>query len=256
MIKVGSCAWNHKDWVGSFYQENRTPWLTQYSARFSTVEINATFHSIPAREDIIRWSANTPDGFVFSVKLPWKITHYKRLHQVRRDMEKFCDVIEGLGEKLGPILVQFPPQFTKDENIDIFRKFVPTLPRHLKWVFEFRSEKWYCNEIYEYLARYRYAFCMIDFKGLPRIEIVTAPFVYIRLIGDRKAIMKTTAVWNRTVIDRTDEIKWWAGKIASFEQKGLAVYCYANNHYEGYAVATIEKLNKHIKDGAEKISAN
>lgn len=256
MIKVGSCAWNHKDWVGSFYQEGKTPWLAQYSTRFNTVEIDATFHSIPVREDIERWSTNTPNGFVFSVKLPGKITHYKKLQQVRRDMEKFCDVIERLDGKLGPILVQFPPQFTKDENIDIFHKFVPTLPKHMKWAFEFRDANWYCDEIYEYLARFRYAFCLVDFKGLPRVEVVTAPFVYVRLIGDRKAMSKTTEVWDRTVIDRTEEIKWWSEKMSALARQGLTVYCYANNHYEGYAVATIEKLNKHLKDGAENIPVN
>ncbi|WP_241243518.1 DUF72 domain-containing protein [Caldicellulosiruptor changbaiensis] len=115
---IGTSGWSYSHWKEIFYPatlpyEKR---LEFYSKHFATSEVNSSFYHLPQEKTIINWYDCTPEGFIFSIKAPRSITHLKRLSAVDEEWEKFKNRIDLLKEKLGPILLQFPPSFKKDEE--------------------------------------------------------------------------------------------------------------------------------------------
>ena len=83
-------------------------YLSFYAERFHTVEVDSTFYACPSARTVANWGARTPEGFIFSVKVPQVITHEKVLVDCDSDLNEFLNTIDLLGQKLGPILFQFP----------------------------------------------------------------------------------------------------------------------------------------------------
>src|SRR5437660_11594559 len=111
--------------------------LPFYADRFSTTEINYTFHRIPSPKTIDNWKQLTPAKFRFALKVPQKITHFAKLRDCADTLEYFCKVISGLGERLGPGLVQLPLNFKKDA--DVVSSLLPDVAS-MPPAFEFRHE--------------------------------------------------------------------------------------------------------------------
>src|ERR1700737_1387814 len=116
------------EWKGKFYPEDlpAAKMLSYYAERFSTTEINYTFHRIPAPKTIENWNKLTPPTFRFGLKTPQKITHWSKPPDCAATMRFFHEVTSGLGEKLGPVLFQLPPTFKKDTFV--LGDFVNSLP--------------------------------------------------------------------------------------------------------------------------------
>ncbi|GBR26157.1 hypothetical protein AA0616_3145 [Komagataeibacter nataicola NRIC 0616] len=111
-IRIGIAGWSTFSSVAKVLQLPVTgSQLEQYAAYFTSVEINSSFYRPHRRTTYVRWAASVPPGFRFSVKLPRTITHERRLVDCQALIERFAEETDGLGEKCGPILVQFPPQF-------------------------------------------------------------------------------------------------------------------------------------------------
>jgi len=91
------------------------PVLVRYAERFRTVEINSSFYRPHRRTTYERWAQSTPDGFRFAVKAPRQITHDRRLIGAADLIGPFLESIEGLGAKLGPVLIQSPPSLAFDD---------------------------------------------------------------------------------------------------------------------------------------------
>lgn len=107
-VRVGTAGWNvSKETAGSFSSEGSH--LERYSSGFNVVEINSSFYRAHRRSTYERWAASVPDGFRFSVKMPKQITHANRLENSDSELDEFTAAASGLGEKLGPVLVQLPP---------------------------------------------------------------------------------------------------------------------------------------------------
>ena len=77
-------------------------------------------------------------------------------------------------------------------------------------------------------------------KDLGNYDLITADFSYIRWLGNRKDIEKLTTTWNSTIIDRTAELQTWVDVCEKIQKRGITQYVYANNHYSGFAPATVE----------------
>ncbi|HKT12449.1 MAG TPA: DUF72 domain-containing protein [Terriglobia bacterium] len=253
-IRLGTSSWTGDGWVDSFYPAGSKPqdFLPLYAERFDTVEIDSTFYRIPAGRTVEQWRERTPEGFIFSAKVPQTITHEKMLVDVERDLAELLRVLDLLGGKLGPLLFQFP-YFNKEKFrslgffLERLEPLLAGLAKDHQWVVEVRNRNWLCEKLYEVLRKHGVALALVDHAWMPRpAELfetgnpITAGFTYVRWIGDRKGIEEQTKVWNRTLIDRTAELREWIKVMSSVARQVDIMFAYANNHYGGYAPDTVE----------------
>ena len=151
-VHIGCSGWNYRDWRGELYPEGlpQSRWLERYAEVFATVEINATFYRLPTEKAVRGWVNATPDGFTFAVKVSRYLTHIKRLRGPAEPVDRFVGRARGLGAKLGPVLLQLPPQFERDR-----RRLVRTLDRFpdgMRVAVEFRHDSWFTDDIRSVLA--------------------------------------------------------------------------------------------------------
>jgi len=177
---IGTSGFQYAEWKGNFYPEDlpASKMLPFYAERFSTTEINYTFHRIPSAKTIDNWKQLTPAKFRFALKAPQKITHFAKLRNCADTLEYFCKVISGLGERLGPVLFQLPPNFKKDA--DVLSSFLRELPS-MRAAFEFRHDSWFDDDIFEMLKARNIALCIADTEKLAAPKTATADYGYLRL---------------------------------------------------------------------------
>lgn len=242
-VRFGTQGWSYADWVGSFYPAGSKPgdYLQFYSRVFDTVELDTTFYAVPRAQMIEGWTRNTPDGFKFAAKFPQAITHEKRLVDASRDASVFLDTIRRLGDRLGPLVVQLPPDF-KFESFDDLVAFLPELPQDLDVAVEFRHRSWLRTETFEALADHNVGYCINDLHYLPRTVQLTAGFAYLRWMGDRRKIER----YDRVQIDRRQELHEWADILRGVLGQVSRVYGYFNNHYSGHSPATVNHLKQQL----------
>jgi uncharacterized protein YecE (DUF72 family) len=153
--------------------------LGYYAERFPTVEINNTFYRMPAPEMLRKWAAETPTEFRFALKSPRRITHERRLVDVADAVSWLYKAGAELGEKLGPVLFQLPPNFRKD--VSKLEGFLATLPAGARAAFEFRHESWFAPEVYDVLRARGAALCIAEAEDLATPLEATADWGYLRL---------------------------------------------------------------------------
>jgi uncharacterized protein YecE (DUF72 family) len=177
---IGTSGFQYAEWKGNFYPEDlpAAKMLPFYAERFSTTEINYTFHRIPSPKTIDNWKTLTPENFRFALKAPQKITHWSKLRDCADTLDYFCKVISGLNERLGPVLFQLPPNFKKD--VDVLTSFLREFPS-LKAAFEFRHESWFDDEIFGILKSRNVALCIADTENLATPKVSTGDYGYLRL---------------------------------------------------------------------------
>jgi uncharacterized protein YecE (DUF72 family) len=183
-VLVGTSGFAYKEWKGIFYPEDLSPkkYLSYYAGHFKTTEINNTFYRMPTAKLTGSWYAEVPSDFSFTLKLSQRITHFKRLKTVDEEMNFFLESASALNEKLGPILVQLPPNFKKD--LEVLDNFLSRFAGRAKLAFEFRHESWFGDETYDLLRSHNTAFGVVEKEegesgATPRE--VTGSFVYMRL---------------------------------------------------------------------------
>lgn len=235
-LYCGACGWNYKHWRGVFYPKDQPQrkWLEYYAQYFDTVEINNSFYMLPERTTFEKWRDQTPPEFTFAVKANRYLTHIKKLHNPEEPLQRLLEHSQGLGEKRGPILYQFPPGW----GIDLPRleQFLEMLPPEPRSVFEFRNNTWQNEEVWRLLERYSAAYCIMDSPGLPLHLRTTTDFSYIRMHSGGE----------ETAGNYTDEhLKEWAVRIKAMLELG-DVYVYFNNDYRGYAVENALELKKEL----------
>jgi uncharacterized protein YecE (DUF72 family) len=180
-VRVGTSGYNYPEWKGTFYPSDlpAARMLAYYAARFGVVEINATFYRMPTPKILTSWAAATPEGFVFGLKAPQRITHFGRLRNVDDPVRFFCDTARTLGAKLGPLLFQLPPNFPKD--LVRLADLLALLPPDLACAFEFRHASWLADDVYERLRGRNAALCIADSEQGTTPLVATADFGYLRL---------------------------------------------------------------------------
>jgi uncharacterized protein YecE (DUF72 family) len=143
---IGAAGWTvpkqHLELFSAPAEDAKLSHLERYARHLGCVEINSSFHRPHRRTTWERWAATTPDHFRFAVKAPKAITHTAKLVNIGGILLEFFDAVRGLGNKLGPVLVQLPPKLSFNEGVA--QEFFTTLrelhlgavvlePRHLSW---------------------------------------------------------------------------------------------------------------------------
>jgi uncharacterized protein YecE (DUF72 family) len=227
-------------------------YLAFYSEHFHTVEVDSTFYACPSARTVSNWNARTPEGFLFSVKVPQTITHEKVLLDCDAALQEFFTAMDLLGQKLGPMVFQFPffnRSVFRDrhEFLDRLIPFLKKLPHAYQFAIEIRNRDWLDVDLANLLRHHRIALVLQDRFWIPSpselpFDPITADWTYIRWLGDRRGIEEKTTTWNETVVDRTKELGSWVDFCYQMKKRGVIVYAYANNHYSGHGPATIEQF--------------
>ena len=238
-IRLGTQGFSYSDWVGVFYPPESKPadYLRFYSQVFDTVELDTTFYSTPRPGLVRSWAENTPDGFLFTAKLPQSITHEKHLAHCQSELAAFVDAMRLLGPKLGALHIQCPPDFHYEE-LPALQEFLPLLPGDVSFAIEFRHRSWLREDVLDLLRQYNVAFCAIDLYYMPRVPHVTADFAYVRWLGDRRQISQ----FDRIQIDRSEQMETWSGILQEIAPRVRRIYGFYNNHYAGHSPASVGQM--------------
>ena len=181
MLFAGTSGFSYAGWKGKFYPKQLagSKMLGYYAERLNGVELNGSFYRTPPETTLAKWAAETPPGFRFCMKANRGLTYsaegFDRVGLARI----FSGRIALLGERLGPVLLQFPP--TRQKNVALLDSLLGALARPA--AVEFRHPTWDVEETYEVLARHGAAYCVMSGARLPCVLRATAPFVYVRMHG-------------------------------------------------------------------------
>lgn len=231
--RIGTSGWNYDHWKEVFYPAHvaKSKWLEFYANHFDTLEVNATFYRLPKPKTFENWHERTPEKFLWAVKGNKYITHTKRLKDSKEPLERLYKAVEGLKEKVGPILFQLPPSLSFDR--DLFRQFCKNLDSSYRHVLEIRHPSWIHEHVFQILKENNMAFCLSDTAGrYPYHEVITADFLYLRLHGSKKLYASKYS---------EEELQEWAHKIKEWN---METYLYFDNDFQGYAVRNARRLKE------------
>jgi uncharacterized protein YecE (DUF72 family) len=255
-LRIGTSAFTAAGWPGTFYPEGlpEREYLTYYATKFDTVEVDSTYYRTPSKSTVQGWGKKTPDGFLFAAKVPQEITHKKVLVDCEAEFKTFVETMDLLGDKLGPLLLQFG-YFNKKAFVGVndflarLRPFLKKLPKGHSFAVEIRNKNWLVPQFVETLREHGVALALIDQSWMPRpmqwfekFDPITADFAYVRWLGDRKGIEERTKVWDKIIVDRRSELSEWAEILGKVQKRRIQILAFANNHYAGYGPGTIEQF--------------
>ncbi len=244
-VRLGTQGWSYPDWQGVFFppgskQEDRLPFYAQV---FDTVELDTTFYHAPKATIARSWARHTPESFRFAAKLPRDMTHEALLKNAGAALEDFARAMEPLGERLGPLLAQMPAEFRRDEHTQRdLGLFLATKPGHVRLAVEFRHASWHAPEVWELLRRHGAAVAWTEWRELPRVTEVTADFLYLRWLGDRREIER----YDRVQVDRTDSFDAWQVDLGHALGRVREVFGYFNNHWAGHSPASANEMKRRL----------
>jgi uncharacterized protein YecE (DUF72 family) len=235
-LYVGTSGYMYDHWRDHLYPLGlaKSRWLLRYASVFSTVELNSTFYRLASPRAVDEWRTTTPAAFLFACKGSRFVTHMKKLTDPAASLERFFLPVLRLGEKLGPVLWQLPPQMNRADPLRL-STFIAHLPRNLRHVFEFRHESWHCEAIADVLDEHGCAICEHDLIAAP-IPRPTGGFRYQRYHG---AHSKYDGRYGEASLrgPATDLVRW--------QKTGRDAYVYFNNDMHGcalYDAATMSAL--------------
>jgi uncharacterized protein YecE (DUF72 family) len=228
MVHVGTSGWQYRDWRGAFYPAGvpQRRWLDHYGRRFATVELNNPFYRLPERETFHQWREETPGDFVFAVKMSRFLTHVRRLRDPDEPVERFLSHARGLGDKLGPVLLQLPPHLEAD--LGRLAATLDRFPPGVRVAVEPRHESWFAGSgLRQLLEDRRAALCLADSPRRRTPVWRTARWGFVRFHEGR-------ATPSPCYGDRA--LATWAERIASMWGAQDEVFCYFNNDLRACAV--------------------
>ncbi|MEN3304528.1 MAG: hypothetical protein V7603_730 [Micromonosporaceae bacterium] len=228
MLVIGTSGWQYRDWRGPVYpvEVPQRAWLECYAERFATVEVNNAFYRLPERDTFTRWRERTPPDFTVAVKMSRYLTHIKRLREPAEPVARFLDRVAGLGDKLGPVLLQLPPTLTASASL--LDEVLSLFPRAVRVAVEPRHASWWVPEVRAVLERHGAALCWADRRARPVTPLWrTAGFGYLRMHEGRATPRPR---YGRRALAS------WLDRIAR-HFTGEPVYVYFNNDPGGAAVA-------------------
>lgn len=158
-LHLGTIGWSYNFWKGPFYPPKTAAkdFLAYYSTQFNTVEVDSTFYRIPTQSTVANWRRQVPEGFLFALKFPQLITHVKVLKGCEQETAVFLSRAELLGDKLGPLLLQFPPTYTAAHFPDL-ADYLQKLPKEHRFVVEVRNKSWLTPQFIAFLKQQGVAF--------------------------------------------------------------------------------------------------
>ncbi len=220
MLYVGTSGWQYPHWRGTFYPPSlaQSRWLGYYSERFQTVEVNNTFYNLPAGAAFETWAAQTPDDFIFALKMSRFLTHIKRLKDPGEPVRRFMERAERLGPKLGPILVQLPPQLGVD--VDRLDQLLAQFTPGVRVAVEFRHPSWFESKVRSLLERRQAALCLSDTPRRRTPLWRTADFGFVRF---HEGEARPHPCYGRAAL------KTWARRLAGLYEPDADVFAFFNN---------------------------
>ncbi|MBR9989040.1 MAG: DUF72 domain-containing protein [Gemmatimonadetes bacterium] len=244
-FRIGTQGWNYDTWSGRFYPPGTKSIdrLELYSRLFNTVEIDSTFYAMPPAGRFRSWYERTPPDFVFTAKLPREITHDARLVGVDDLLIEFCNRASELREKLGPLLVQLPPDMGVGERPAV-DAFVRSLPRELDFAIEFRDVDWFDTETFDLLHDLDVALAvsvgpwMTTDVALDVARRAPGRFQYMRWLGSPRHQELNAGM----VAARDADLERWAERILELLPGKPTVYAYFNNDYQGHSPESARRL--------------
>lgn len=180
-IRTGTSGFSYKEWKGGFYPEKlkNADMLEYYGTRLAAVEINNTFYRMPKASVLEGWGEKVPEEFRFILKASRRITHFKRLKGTEDETAYVIEAARVLGERLGALLFQLPPNFKKD--LARLAGFLKILPDDVRAAFEFRHDSWFDDEVFATLRSQNRALCLADTDDKAAPIVATADWGYLRL---------------------------------------------------------------------------
>jgi uncharacterized protein YecE (DUF72 family) len=230
---VGVSGFSYASWKGRFYpgDAKSEEFLTHYSRRLGTVEINSSFYAPPSAPVVKGWAARTGEEFRFSFKAPKLITHILKLGKGSSEAaEKFSKTLDLLGPRRGPVLFQLPPYAKADHGL--LGDFLSSTSGIRDRVFEFRHESWLEDSTYRLLEEHKAGFCIADTEDLEPKFKTTGGLAYFRL---RKE------AYDEKAMDH------WAERISKTAAGSLECYVYLRHDETGDNAVLAERLSTRIK---------
>jgi len=226
-VLIGTSGWHYQHWKGLFYPRRLTTatWLGYYAERFATVELNNAFYRLPEATTFAGWAEALPDGFVVTVKASRYLTHIRRLKDPEDPVRLLMDRASHLGAKLGPVLLQLPPNLRVDAGrLD---RTLRAFPRSVRVAVEARHDSWFGTDTRQVLERRDAALCLSDGGPVRPPYWRTAGWGYVRFHRGRG---RPESCYGRSAIAT------WAERLAAMWSDSDDVYAYFNNDAHGCAV--------------------
>ena len=237
MIYIGTSGWQYKHWIGVFYPEGlrQKDWFEFYSRYFNTVEVNYSFYRVPSEKTFIKWREESPDGFIFSLKASRYITYSQNPRKISYILYLFQRRAYLLKEKRGPILIQFPKGYKRDDMALV--SLIGFLREDFRWTVEFRDRSWFSEDVYNILKERNIAMCIIDSPDIRTPLITTSDFAYFRMHGRED--------WYASCYS-DKELKELSERLNPLSREVKDVYVYFNNDASGYAVMNALRLKEYL----------
>jgi uncharacterized protein YecE (DUF72 family) len=219
-VLIGTSGWQYRDWRETFYPRGvrQADWLAHYAERFATVEVNNAFYRLPEAATFARWARTVPDDFMFAVKASRFLTHIRRLRDPEAPVHLLLERARALGPRLGPVLLQLPPNFRAD--VDRLDATLAAFGREVRVAVEFRHPSWFTDEVRALLEERGAALCLADRKGVITPLWRTADFGFLRMHEGRAS---PHPCYGREARER------WAVRLAELWRPHEDVYAYFNN---------------------------
>lgn len=220
-VFVGTSGWRYADWRGVYYPPGLSPdrWYEHLLADFRTVELNVTFYRLPPRATFEGWRRRSPADAVIAVKASRYLTHVRRLTNPAEPVARLMERAAALGDRLGPVLVQLPPNLPADP--DLLAGALRCFPAGVRVAVEPRHTSWFSEDVRQLLTRLGAAMVWADRRSRPVTPLWrTAPWGYVRLHEG------TAASWPSY---GRQALATWAARIDAAYAEDEDVFVYFNN---------------------------
>ena len=238
-ISAGCAKWNKTDLKG-FYPKGTKDELTYYATQFNSIELNATFYSLPSPEQVLTWKEKTPADFKFFPKITNTVSHFRRLINVDDVVTQYATSMLNFGDQLGMVFLQLHDNF-KPKDYDRIEKFVKSWPMEIPLAIELRSTEWFEEENFEKVS------ALFEENNITNIIVDTAgrrDMLHMRLTTD-SAFIRYVGANAESDYERLDD---WLERIKIWKNQGLKnLYFFVHQNVEKasplLSAYFIEKLN-------------
>jgi uncharacterized protein YecE (DUF72 family) len=220
VLYAGTSGFSYAGWKGNFYPATLSgaKMLPFYAERLNGVELNGSFYRTPPETTLSKWAADTPPGFRFCMKANRGLTYSAEAFDKVGLALILAERLAHLGDRLGPILLQFPP--TRQLNVGLLDALLRALGRTV--AVEFRHESWFCDETYRVIRENQGALVVTDEEKWPRApNVEVGPVAYFRL---RRGYTSST-------------LQHWIGQVRSAVATHDDVHVYFKHDPESPALA-------------------
>jgi uncharacterized protein YecE (DUF72 family) len=239
-VLVGTSGWQYRDWRGRFYPPDlpQRRWLEHHAAAFATTEVNNSFYRLPAREVFEAWAQRTAPDYVVTVKASRFLSHIRRLREPEEPVARLMERAAGLGGKLGPVLLQLPPDLQCEvERLDAC---LACFPAGTRVAVEPRHPSWWNADLRDVLHDRGAALVWADRGSTPVAPLWrTTSWGYLRLHAGGGE-----AVWPYV----EDVLRMWSARLAETWDDDEDVFVYTNNDPGGAALRDAVTLGRLVAE--------